>query len=115
MNGDSVTSKDVSNWQATQNQAFKVHFSPGGNLKRNIACKGIKRHLKAIAKGRAQGSFSSCRKAQGCGGEDSMDGGHGHFLISLLCCFQSAKQRFMIRLALSSIASLIPHRSTLRC
>ena len=41
MNSDSVTSKDVSNWQATQNQAFKVHFSPGGNLKRNIACKAL--------------------------------------------------------------------------
>lgn len=39
MNGNSVTSKDVLNWQATQNQAFKVHFSLGGNLKRNIACK----------------------------------------------------------------------------
>ena len=30
-------------------ELFKVHFSPGGNLKRNIACKGIKRHLQAMA------------------------------------------------------------------
>ena len=55
------------------------------------------------------------RKAQGCGGQDSGELELGHFLIFLLCCFQSAKQRFMICLARSSIASLIPHRSTLRC
>ena len=55
---------------------IKYHFSASGNLKRNIACKGMKRHLQAIAKGR--GLFSSRRKAQGCGGKDSGDGGHGH-------------------------------------
>ena len=55
MNGDSVTSKDVSNWQAAQNQVFKVHFSPGGNLKRNIACKARKKHLQAMDGSR--GSF----------------------------------------------------------
>ena len=58
MNGNSETSKDVSNWQATQNQEFKVHFSPGGNLKRNIACKGIKSHLQAMDGDR--GAFLSC-------------------------------------------------------
>ena len=44
VNDNSSASKDVSNWQATQNQAFKAHFSPGGNLKRNITCKATKRH-----------------------------------------------------------------------
>ena len=40
--------QDVSNWQATQNQVFKVHFSASSNLKWNIACKGIKRRLQAM-------------------------------------------------------------------
>jgi hypothetical protein len=69
-----VTSKDVSNWQATQNQAFKVHFSPGGNLKRNIACKGINSLLQAMDG--CRGSFSSRRTAQGCGGQDFSEDGH---------------------------------------
>ena len=43
-----MTSKDASNWQATQNQMFKCHFSASGNLKRNIACKAAKRHLQAM-------------------------------------------------------------------
>ena len=43
-----MTSKDVSNWQATQNQMLKAHFSPSSNLKRNFARKGIKRHLQAM-------------------------------------------------------------------
>ena len=56
--GNSVTSKDGPNWQATQNQMFKCHFLARANLKLNIACKAIKRLLQAIDGCRE--SFLSC-------------------------------------------------------
>ena len=62
MNGGSAASKDVSNWQATQNQVFKVHFFTKRQPKKKHRLQGSK---KTLASDGRMGTVIQLRKKNG--------------------------------------------------